>query len=189
MELLWRNLNGYRTNAAARVRLDEPKLRVNLYFRGTRTSRLPPMNVHMPAFMCVKGEEKKKSFLLWLVGASQIGSPSLWQPTSVVQDPHIPHPPTFLSCLQKIHTAEALLQKQRVGLRGSDRGELPPCPRPAACSPVAAVMSLRHLHSAARVSSGHAHNVLFMGTREVARRVAWSGRAFVQHCGLYPALK
>lgn len=35
-----------------------------------------------------------------------------------------------------------------------------------------------------RVSSGHAHNVLFMGAREVARRVAWSGRAFVQHCGL-----
>lgn len=136
-------------------------------------------------------QKKKKSILLWLVGASQIGSPSLWQPASVVQDPHIPHPPTFLSCLQKIHTAEAPLHKQRVGPRGSDRrgAPPPPCPRPAACSPVAAVMSLRHLHSAACVSSGHAHNVLFMGTREVARRVAWSGRAFVQHCGLYPAPK
>lgn len=32
-------------------------------------------------------------------------------------------------------------------------------------------------------------SVLFMGTREVARRVAGSGRAFLQHCSLYAALK
>lgn len=31
-------------------------------------------------------------------------------------------------------------------------------------------------------------SVLFMGTREVARRVAGSGRAFLQHCSLYAAL-
>ena len=28
-----------------------------------------------------------------------------------------------------------------------------------------------------------------MGTREVARRVAGSGRAFLKHCGVFPALK
>lgn len=52
-------------------------------------------------------------------------------------------------------------------------------------------VTVRHLHLAACVSSGHAHyhSVLFMGTREVARRVAGSGRAFLQHCSLYPALK
>lgn len=32
-------------------------------------------------------------------------------------------------------------------------------------------------------------SALFMGTREVARRVAGSGRAFLQHCSLYPAFK
>ena len=31
--------------------------------------------------------------------------------------------------------------------------------------------------------------VLFMGTREVARRVAGSGRGFLEHCSMYPALK
>lgn len=74
------------------------------------TSTRVCIRVHLCASKAVK------SILLWLVGASQIGSPSLWQPTSVVQDPHSPHPPTFLSCLQKIHTTEVLLKKQRVGL-------------------------------------------------------------------------
>lgn len=108
------------------------------------------------AFTCVYWSKALKSSLLWLVGASQIGSPSLWQPASVVQDPHSPHPPTFLARRQKIHTAEVLLWRKRG--RAARLGSLHPCPRPAACSPVAAVMSLRHLHSAACVSSGHAHN-------------------------------
>lgn len=103
-----------------------------------------------------------------------------------------PHPPPshlpFLPAKDPYRRGaapEAAGRAARIGSPGSS----PPRPRPAACSPVAAVMSLRHLHSAACVSSGHAHNVLFMGTREVARRVAWSGRAFVQHCGLDPAPK
>lgn len=32
-------------------------------------------------------------------------------------------------------------------------------------------------------------SALFMGSREVARRVAGSGRAFLQHCSMYPAFK
>lgn len=65
---------------------------------------------------------------------------------------------------------------------------------PTPCSMIsrgACHVTVRHLHLAACVSSSHAHyhSALFMGTREVARRVAGSGRAFLQHCSLYRAFK
>lgn len=130
------------------------------------------IGVRARAFICAQWPKAViGSSLLWLLGSiSDQLSPSLWQPTSVVQGPpppsphHPSHPPTFLACLQTIGAAaQALRQRRRVGPRGLGSSgsppppPTPPCPRPAACSPVAAVMSLRHLHSAACVSSGHAH--------------------------------
>lgn len=112
--------------------------------------------------MCVQWSKAViGSSLLWLLGSiSDQLSPLYGNQPQWCRNPTAPtsHPPTFLACLQTIGAAEALRQRQQVGPRGSDRREAPPCPRPAACSPVAAVMSLRHLHSAACVSSGHAHS-------------------------------
>lgn len=124
--------------------------------------------------MCVQWSEAAiGSSLLWLLGSiSDQLSPLYGNQPQWCSNPTAPtsHPPTFLACLQMSGAAEATRSlrlpslrqhqsegRQQVGPRGSDRWEAPPCPRPAACSPVAAVMSLRHLHSAAGVSSGHAH--------------------------------
>lgn len=66
-------------------------------------------------------------------------------------------PLSSLACKRSVQPKRCA-KGSRPGREAGMAGKLPPCPRPAACSPVAAVMFLRHLHSAACVSSGHAHD-------------------------------
>lgn len=106
-------------------------------------------------FMCVFNGRRQELGTVSpaCLGVSQLGSVALWQPTSVLQDPTLPSPPSLLVCKRSIawnidaeccSGTDSLLHRPRaegptVGFRS--RGA-PPWPLPAACSPVVLVMSL-----------------------------------------------
>lgn len=165
------------------------------------------MRVH---FMCVQWSKAViGSSLLWLLGSiSDRLSLSMATNLSGARPPQPPPPDPPTSPLPRLQTIHTGALRQEAAGRASDRWGAPPhpthrspptttttssqCPRP--CS----VLPCGSCHVTETPTLGCLCQqwpcalslyVLFMGSREVARRVAGSGRAFVQHCGLYPALK
>lgn len=122
MELLRRNLNRYRTNAAARVRLEEPKLRVNVYFRETWTLRLPH---HECAYVCIYVRQSKKKVHSPLAGGS-ISDRLPFSMATNLSGAGPPHPPPshlpFLPAkdpYRRSAAPEAAGRAARIGSQGS----------------------------------------------------------------------
>lgn len=111
--------------------------------------------------------------------------------------PHLP-PPSLppSSCLQKIHSVK-YWQSAAVGLTAAPTVRFRSWGAPHAHALQHAILWRLSCHCETPTLGclcqqwpcALSLSVLFMGTREVARRVAGSGRAFLQHCSLYPALK